>query len=73
MFVSVSVCVRTRARRSVNYGLKKNPIYEPEMELMDFLQGIVVSFTGAHPSSLFSYICGLNYFKDLVGDCVCWV
>ena len=26
----------------------------------------------ANPSSLFSCICGLNYYKDLVGYCVCW-
>ena len=34
------------------------------------LQGVLMSFTSANPSSLFSCICGLNYFKDLV--CVCW-
>ena len=26
----------------------------------------------AYPSSLFYCICGLDYFKDLVGDSVCW-
>ena len=34
----------------------------------DFLQGVLISFTGANPSFLFSCICGLNYFTDLVGD-----
>ena len=33
-----------------------------------FVEGV----TSQNPSSLFSCICGLNYFKDLVGICVPW-
>ena len=40
--------------------------------VMVLLQDILISFTDTNPSFLFSCICGLHYFKDLVGDCVSW-
>ena len=67
----VCVCVCVRARRFVDYPiLKFSNLLVKNVVLMVFFARYFNPFYGCK-SFIFSCICGLNYLRISVGDCVC--